>query len=131
MLEPHKRATLIPNEPGVSWHHFLRGRFLGPFPQAGRDASLAILVQSIQQQSQEHAEIRGFTEQASGSSLPVVSEFVGVLNVESREISIHQIQPEKIFSGQISENGRVIVLRQSGDSKPVNLVHEETLAQFL
>jgi hypothetical protein len=131
MFEPHQRAALMPNQPGVSWHHFLSGRFVGSLPQAGRDASLGIMVQSIEQQSQEHADIRGFLERSSGSSLPVVSEFVGVLNLESREISIHQAQPEKIYGGQISENGRVMVLRESGHSKAIHLVHEETLARFL
>jgi hypothetical protein len=88
-------------------------------------------VQTIEQQSQEHAEIRGILEQSSGSSLPVVSEFVGVLNLESLEISIQQTQPEKIYSGQISENGRVITLWQTGQSKPIHLVHDETLVQFV
>lgn len=131
MLEPHQRAALIANEPGVSWNHFLRGRFLGPLPHAGKDASLGVVMQTIEQQSQEHAEIRGFTEQSSGSSLPVVTEFAGVLNVETREISIHQAHAQMNFSGQISANGRVMVLRQAGQSKPLHLVHEGTLAQLL
>jgi len=131
MIKPHQRAALIPNGAGVSWSHFLRGRFVGPLSQAGSDASLAIVVESVVQQSQEHANLRGLVEVSSRSSLPVVFAFVGVLNPETREISVHQAQPDKIYSGQISENGRVMALREAGHSKPIHLVHEETLAQLV
>jgi len=131
MIEPHQRAALIPNDPGVRWPHFLRARFTGPLSHTKRDASLAIVVQAIAQQSQEHADLRGLVEVSSRSSLPVVFEFAGVLNPETREISIRQTQPDKTYDGQISENGRVMTLREAGHSKPIHLVHEETLAQLV
>lgn len=131
MIEPHQRAALIPNDPGVSWPHFLSARFVGPLPRSGRAATLAIVVQTIVQQSPEHASLRGLVEISSRSSLPVVFEFVGALNLETREISIRQAQPEKIYGGRISENGRVMTLCEAGHSKPIPLVHEETLAQLV
>jgi hypothetical protein len=131
MIEPHQRAALIPNDPGVSWTHFLTARFVGPLPQAGREVAMAIVSQAIMQQSQGHANLRGLVEVSSRSSLPVVFEFVGALNLETREITIHQTQPDKIYGGQISENGRVMTLREAGHSKPIHLVHEETLAQLV
>ena len=131
MIEPHQRATLIPNDPGVSWLHVLSARFVGPFLQAGKDASLAIVVQTITPQSLAHAHLRGIVEVSSRSSLPVVFEFAGVVNMETREISIHQTQPDKIYGGQVSENGRVMTLRETGHSKPMHLVHEETLERLI
>jgi hypothetical protein len=131
MLEPHQRAALIPNEAGQIWHHFLKGRFIGKFPRAGRDMSLAIMVQSIGQQDQIHASLHGLVELYSGESLPVVAEFRGELNLETREMALQQLQPDRHYTGQISENGRVIVIRETGEAKPVNLVHEETLGQLM
>lgn len=131
MLEPHQRAALIPNDPGVSWHHFLRSRFASAPPAVAGRTSLAVVVQSLEQRSPFHAEWRGLVELASGSSLPVVSEFHGELNLETREFSLQQSQPERHYSGQISENGRVMVLQQSGQSKAVHLVHDETLAELV
>jgi hypothetical protein len=131
MIEPHQRAALIPNDPGVSWSHFLTARFAGAFPQAGRGATLAIVVQTVVPPIQGHAGVCGLVEVSSRSSLPVVYGFTGVLNLETREISIHQTQPDKIYTGQISENGRVMTLREAGGSKPIHLVHEETLAQLV
>ena len=131
MIEPHQRAALIPNDPGVSWAHLLRARFVGPFAQAGSGASLAIVVQAVAQRSQEHADLRGLVEVSSRSSLPVVFEFVGAVNLETREISIRQAQPDRIYGGHISENGRVMTLREAGHSKPIHLVHEETLARLV
>jgi hypothetical protein len=129
MLEPHKRAALIPNDVGVSWHHFLGGRYVGPFRQA--DKSLAIVARTIEQQTQEHAELRGLVEMASGSSLPLVFEFIGALNLETREIVIDQPHSGMRFSGHISANGRVMVLREDGQARPLHLVHEETLAELV
>jgi hypothetical protein len=131
MLELHNRASLIPSEPGVSWHSFIKSRFVDPLQHGRGTPSLAVVVHTAQPQSQTLAEIRGLMELSSGSSLPVVSEFVGLLNLESREISIRQIQPEKNYAGQVSENGLVIVLREVGQSKPIHLIHEETLAQLV
>jgi hypothetical protein len=114
----------------VSWHQFLASRFVGRLPNLGRETSLGISVRAIQQQGPEHAEIHGFLEQSSGSSLPVVSEFVGVLNLETREITIDHPHLEATYHGRISENGRVMILRQGAQSKPIYLVHEETLAEL-
>jgi hypothetical protein len=90
-----------------------------------------MVVESIVQQSQEHAELSGLVESAVGSSLPVVSEFVGIVNLETREISLHQTHPDHTYEGQISENGRVMVLRRVAQSQLIYLVHEETLAHFV
>jgi hypothetical protein len=131
MIQPHQRAALIPNDPSVSWTGFLGGRFIGSLTSAGREASLAIVVQAFAHQGPEHAHLRGLVEVSSRSSLPVVFEFAAVLNLETREISIRQSQPGKTYEGQISENGRVMTLREPGRPKPIHLVHEETLAQLL
>jgi hypothetical protein len=131
MLEPHQRAALISNEPGVHWHHFLTARFLGLLPHARKNTSLAITVQIIEQQSPIHVVLRGLIELSYEKALPVVSEFHAERNLETREISIHQSQPDKHLSGQFSENGRLLVVREIGQSKPIHLVHEETLAELV
>src|SRR5258707_10075674 len=110
MLETHQRAAWIPNGPNIPWHHFIVSRFVGRLPGRDRDAILAVVVHSISQQSETHAELRGVMEYSSGSSLPVVFEFVGSLLLDSREISMdemHLNQPRRHYSGQLSENGRV------------------------
>jgi len=123
MIEPHQRAALIPNSRGVLWHTFLRERFLG--------TSFGILIQSIEQQTQEHADLHGLVEHSFGRSLPVVSDFSGALNIETREITIHETQHDRHYAGQFSENGRVLTLRQQGEAKPLHLVHDETLRDLL
>jgi len=128
MLEPHQRAAVIPNDPGVNWHSFIKSRFVDA---SGEDPSLAIVVLNVAQQDQTLANLRGLVELSLGGSLPVVSEFAGVVNLESREISIHQTQPQGIYAGQLSGNGRVMVLREAGQSTPIHLVHEQTLAQLV
>jgi hypothetical protein len=90
--------------------------------------SLAIAVQTIEQQSQSNAVLRGLVELYAGFLLPVVSEFIADLNLETREISIRQSRPDRRNLGQFSENGRVLVLRETGKPKPLHLVHDETLA---
>ena len=125
------------NEPNVAWHHFLRSRFAGRLPAREGGAGVAVVVQAIVQQSETHAELRGCLEYFSDPSLPVVFEFVASLHVETREISIHEPhpnQPERTYSGQLSENGRVMTLRailaEGRTSKPFHLIHEETLAEL-
>jgi hypothetical protein len=125
MLQPHQRAALIPNAPGVSWTQFLGARFVHS------SGSFAVAVQSTVQKSQEHSDLKGLIEISSGGSLPVIFPFDGVLNLETREISIQQAQPQKAWVGQISENGRVIVLREIGQTKPIQLIHEQTLEQLV
>lgn len=131
MIQPHQRAALIPNDPRVSWTAFLGGRFVGALPSAGRDASLAIVPQALAHQDLQFAQLRGLVEVSSRSSLPVVFQFAAILNLETREITIRQAQPDKTYEGQLSENGRVMTLREPGQPKPIHLVHEETLAQLV
>ncbi len=125
MLQPHQRAALIQNDPGVSWPQFLGARFVQS------DGSFAVVVQGVVQKSQAHCELKGLIEISSNGSLPVIFTFDGVLNLETREISIHQAQPEKAWSGQISENGRVMTLSAAGQAKPIHLIHEQTLEQLI
>jgi hypothetical protein len=127
MLQPHQRAALIPNEQGVIWTRFLDSRFVQPVASG----SFAVLIQSIVQKSNVDADLKGLLEISSGSSLPVVFAFDGGLNLEAREISIHQLHPEKRWDGQVSENGRVMLLREPGQTKPIHLVHESTLEQLV
>jgi hypothetical protein len=136
MLEDHQRAAQIPNEPNVTWHQFLMARFVGGLPEGKAGAFLALAVQRITQQSATHAEIAGLLEYGSGASLPVVVECNGTIDLETRDISIHESTADpKSFVGRVSKNGRVITLHLSSGSgsksKPVHLVHEETLAQLV
>jgi hypothetical protein len=131
MLEPHHRAAQIPNEPGVTWLHFIHSRYVESSPANSKSGTLAIVMRAIQQQSQTLAGLQGLVEISWGGSLPVVTDFQGVLNLENREISIQQAPPEKTYDGQLSENGRVMVLRLRGQVKPIYLVHEPTLAQLV
>lgn len=137
MLAVHQRAAWVQNNPGIPWHHFLQARFVGLLPDRGRDALFAIVVQAVAQQSEDHADLRGVTEYAVGSSLPVVVEFTGSLMLDTREISVQEqqlTQPGRNFSGQFSENGRVIAMRfhlvGGKPTKPFHLIHEETLAML-
>jgi hypothetical protein len=70
-------------------------------------------------------------EVSSLASLPVVFEFAGILNLETREITIRQAQPDKTYDGRISENGRVMTLHEAGRPKPLHLVHEQTLEELI
>jgi hypothetical protein len=99
--------------------------------QLAADGSLAVSIQSLVQKSQGHAELKGLIELSSGGSLPVVFVFDGVLNLETREISIQQTHPEKHWDGLLSENGRVMTLHEAGQAKPIHLVHELTLDQLV
>jgi hypothetical protein len=121
----------MPNEPGVPWHFFLQSRFVGCSDAKGKGAFLAIDVRNIQQESPIVATIHGLVEISSGAALPVVTEFAGQLNIQSRELSLQQAHPAKAWAGQISENGRVMVLREAGQAKLIHLVHEQTLAQLV
>lgn len=125
MFQPHQRAALIANNPGETWAQFLAGPFVQP------DRSFAIVVQSIVPQSGEHAHLKGMIEISSGGSLPVIFPFAGMLNLETQEISLQQTQPDKSWSGQISTNGRVIMLQEAGQAKPIHLVHERTLEELM
>ena len=124
MLQPHQRAAMMPNEPKVHWHQFLVSRY------RSSDESLALVIQNVAQQSPHHADLKGQIEVSPAGSLPVIFEFAGVLNLETREVSVQQTQPAIIWTGQISANGRVVALRKAGGGKVIHLVHEETLAEF-
>jgi hypothetical protein len=135
MLQIHKRAAFIANPPEVAWHHFLQSRFVGRVPDRARVASLAVVIQTLSQQSETHADLRGLTEHSWDESLPVVFEFSGSLLLDTRELTLHELhpnQPGRHFSGHFSENGRVMTLRGlSGDgklSKEFHLIQEQTLA---
>lgn len=137
MLENHQRAARIENAPNIAWHHFLQSRFLGRLPAREGGAELALVVQSIVQNSPTHAELRGCTEYGPSIS-PVIYEFAASLDIEAREIELrepHPHQPERNYAGQFSENGRVltmqVVLPGGKTSKPFYLIHESTLADFL
>ena len=92
---------------------------------------LGVVVERIVQKSPGHCDLQGLIELSSGGSLPVVFPFQGVLNLESRELTIQQAQPEKRWGGALSENGRVMTLLEVGQSKLVHLVHESTLEQLV
>ena len=125
----------MPNNPDVLWHHFVRSRFIGRLPDRDREATLVVAVHTITQKDEAHAELRGMMEYAFDSSLPVLFGFTGSLLLDTREISIQEIhvnQPGRNYSGQFSENGRVMTLRSLSEkgktSKPFHLIQEDTLA---
>jgi hypothetical protein len=132
MLEPHQRAQWLTNNPGVTWQHFVRSRFIGPSPER-RGATLGVVVQNATQESEIHAELRGLLELSTSQSLPIVHEFVASIDLVTRDLSIEGSNGS-FYSGQFSENGRVLTLRTQlpggGTSRPFHLVHEATLAHF-
>jgi hypothetical protein len=135
MLDLHKRAGWVANDPNVAWHHFLRSRFTGRPPGRDRTASVTVLIHTIAQQSESDAGLRGLIEYTWDASVPVVFEFTGSLLPDTRELSIEELhpgQPGRIYSGQLSENGRVMTLREQlpggGTSKAFHLIDEGTLA---
>lgn len=135
MLETHQRAAWITNEPHLAWYHFLQARFAGRLPTREGGTEIATAIHSLIQRSESHAELHGSMEYGSSIS-PVIYDFTGSLDLYSREIVIHephQNQPERQYTGQISENGRVMTLHITAPdgrvtSKPIYLVHEPTLA---
>lgn len=137
MLEDHERAARMPNEGNVTWHHFVRSRFAGQVSRKGGGTFLAIDVQSVALVSYLDAELRGLLEYSTASALPVVFEFTGTLNLETRDVfidSAHEGQPERRYAGSFSENGRVLTLRSCAPdeppSKPLHLVHEGTAQEL-
>jgi len=158
MLDIHQRAAWIENEPHIEWHHFLRSRFAGRMPGRGSGSELVVAVQTIVQQSEIQAELRGSMEYfPERGALPIVFDFVGSVQLDSREVILRemhshgqavqlrapalqaqdQAQDGRIYAGQISENGRVMSLQavaadgRTPKSKPFHLIHEETLAELL
>ncbi len=138
MLEDHQRAARIANEPNVAWHHFLRSRFVGRSLVGDGETGFAVAIQAVAQQSEFEAELSGCVEYFSDPAFPVVFEFVGMLQIETREISIQETPLNRVprnYAGQFSENGRVLKLRMLGAErsagKAFHLIHEETLAALL
>lgn len=123
MIEPHTRAAYVQNQPTEQWYHFLVARFVGSLKRAGW---FAVLVRGAVQRGPAEAEISGILEQADQTSLPVVLDFVGSVNLETREVVISDSN-EGRYRGQFSANGRVMTLRKDGTGQELRLVHEETL----
>lgn len=157
MLDIHQRAAWIENEPHIEWHHFLRSRFAGGLPGRG-GAELVVAVQTVVQQSEIQAELRGSMEYfPERGALPVVFDFVGSVQLDNREVILREMHSHgqavqlrapalqaqeqahdgRIYAGQISENGRVMTLQavaadgRTAQSKPFHLIHEDTLAELL
>ena len=137
MLEDHERAARMPNETNVTWHHFVSSRFIGQASRKAGGTSLAIDIQSVALVSYLDAELRGLLEYSTTSALPVVFEFTGTLNLETRDVFInnaHEGDPERSYAGSFSENGRVLTLRSLAPgeppSKPLQLIHEGTLQEL-
>lgn len=136
MLEDHKRAAMMPNEADVTWVRFVRSRFVGG--QGRGAASLTVDILAATQQSGSHAALAGLLEYATDASLPVVFEFVGTLDLETREVLLDDPcgdLSERSYSGRLSENGRVLTLRSrypgKAHGKPLHLIHEDTRRDLL
>jgi hypothetical protein len=137
MLEDHERAARMPNDGNVTWHQFVRSRFVGQPSSKPGSPSLTIDVQTVRQESTSHAELHGLLEYSAASSLPVVFEFLGTLMLETREVLIDDAQGDKAersYTGSLSENGRVLTLRPRGSdkshAKPIHLIHEGTMTEL-
>jgi hypothetical protein len=122
MLQAHSRAAYVSNEPHVQWYHFLLSRFV----ESLHHSTFDVYVKSATQQDEEHVEIRGIVERCFQSALPVVYDFVGSVNLATRELAVTEAR-QLHYTGQFSENGRVMTLRKDGTSKALHLVHEQTL----
>ena len=136
MLEDHQRAAMMTNEGNVTWHQFVRSRFIGQRSNRS-DTFLTVDIQGVSLQSSSHAVLQGLLEYSADSSLPVVFEFVGTLDLDSREVLIHSGQednPERSYEGRFSENGRVLELRMrtpgKSRSKPLHLINETTIREL-
>lgn len=134
MLELHQRAAFLPNDPPLTWLHFVRARFLGELRERGRAATVALTFHSAVQQGETLAEVRGVLEFSADGALPVIYECTGTLNLATRELSFEDTKAWS-YTGHFSGNGRVISLeRRSADgarSKPFHLIEAATLAELL
>ncbi|RYH52646.1 MAG: hypothetical protein EON54_14355 [Alcaligenaceae bacterium] len=134
MLEDHQRAAMMPNPDNVTWHHFVRSRFVCNKQNETNATSLAIEIASASLESHSHASLSGLMELSANAALPVVYQFSGTLDLENREVRLddgHPEHPERVYIGSFSTNGRVLTLRahHSGKipSKELYLIHEPTL----
>src|SRR5688500_8066012 len=106
MLQDHERAALMANDANVPWHHFVASRVLGPPERGGRVLNLEVTAAA--QASAAHAQFRGLLEYSTNSSLPVVLEFLGTIDLENREVRLEGAQntdPAHSYVGSFSENG--------------------------
>ena len=126
MLEDHQRAALMPNAANVTWAHFVQARFVAE----DRKTAFAVEIQEVALQSPIHASVKGMLEHGSRGSLPVVLEFTGTLDLESRELTIRDLSHTQTYAGRFSENGRVLTVesttRGRGTARPMYLIHEGT-----
>lgn len=137
MLEDHERAAMMPNEGNITWHYFIRSRFIGrEMERAGR-TSLTVDITTATLESHSHVAISGLLEYSTSSSLPVVFAFAGTVDLETREVRIDDGQseyPARSYVGSFSENGRRLTLRLhvpgKTPSRQLHLVHEATLAEL-
>lgn len=137
MLEDHERAAMMINEGNVTWHQFVQARFVNRQSNRKGHTSLSIDVQTVSQESHSHAALRGLLEYSTDSSLPIVFEFIGALDLDTRDVRIddgHGNNPERSYEGRLSENGRVLTLRSrmpgKTQAKPLHLVHEGTVQEL-
>ncbi len=137
MFEDHERAAMMPNEGNITWHYFIRSRFIGELKKGRERTFLAIDIQTVSLESPLHVDLRGLLEYSTGSALPVVFEITGTVNLENRDVRIDDAlsnAPEKSYAGSFSENGRVLSLRslapERAHAKPLLLVHEGTLREL-
>jgi len=122
---------LIPAEPGTPWRSFLKSRFVESPAAKDETLSLAIVFETVRQHSHSQTDLVGLMEFWQGSALPVVLGFVGQLNLENREFSIRQDQSGENLTGQISENGLVMTLREASQAKLMHFMHHQALEQFV
>lgn len=134
MLDLHQRAAFLPTEPPLTWLSFLQSRFVGELRERGQAGTVALRIQSAQQQSETMAEVRGELEFASGGALPVVYGCAGLLNLASRELTLEDAKSWS-YGGRFSENGRVVSLERKSPegarSKVFHLIESRTLAELL
>jgi hypothetical protein len=126
MLEDHQRAALMPNTANLTWAHFVRARFVAE----DRKTAFAVEILEVALQSPIDATVKGMLEQGARGSLPVVYEFLGTLDLESRELTIRDQADAQSYAGRFSENGRVLTLELTtggrGTGRPMHLIHEGT-----
>lgn len=136
MLEDHQRAARMSNEGNATWHSFVRSRFVGRRSDRSGTTSVTIDIQSASLESSSHAELQGLLEYSADTALPVVFEFIGTLDLETREVLIdnHENSPERRYSGRFSENGRVLELTLQApgkaQAKQLHLIHEPTIGEL-
>ncbi len=138
MLEDYERAAMIPIDSDAPWHRFVRARFSGWLGNGRDSRRFAVEVHGAAQQSGAHADLSGLLEYGGGAALPVIYEFTGTLDLETREVRFGDAgagAADRSYTGRFSENGRVLTLQSNGaggqQGKPVHLIHEGTRRDLL